>query len=73
MSGDSRFFAQFGGSGGGGGGISELEVGVTPIVGGDVGRLLFEGNGNVLQESNGYFGILLIAVLESERLCLNAH
>lgn len=55
MSGDSRFFAQFGGGGGGGGGISELEVGVTPIVGGAVGRLLFEGTGNVLQESNGLF------------------
>jgi hypothetical protein len=55
MSGDSRFFAQFGGGGGGGGGISELEVGVTPIVGGTVGRLLFEGTGNVLQESNGLF------------------
>lgn len=52
MSEKSRFLAQFGG-GGGGGGLTELEVGVTPIVNGTAGRLLFEGNGNVLQESNG--------------------
>jgi hypothetical protein len=55
MSGDSRFFAQFGGSGGGGGGITALEVGVTPIASGNVGRLLFEGTGNVLQESANLF------------------
>lgn len=55
MSGDSKFFAQFGGGGSGGGGISQLEVGVTPIASGNVGRLLFEGTGNVLQESANLF------------------
>jgi hypothetical protein len=53
MSAKSRFMVQFGGGGGGGGGLKQLEVGVTPIISGTVGRLLFEGNGNVLQESNG--------------------
>jgi hypothetical protein len=39
----------------GGGGITSLEVGTTPIIGGAVGRVLFEGTGNVLQESANLF------------------
>jgi hypothetical protein len=39
----------------GGGGITSLEVGTTPIIGGAVGRVLFEGTGNVLQESSNLF------------------
>jgi hypothetical protein len=45
--------------------LSGLTVGTTPITSGTVGRVLFEGTGNVLQESanffwdntNGYLGI----------------
>lgn len=54
MSGKSRFVAQFGG-GGGGGGLTELEVGVTPIVNGTAGRLLIEGTANVLSQSPDLF------------------
>jgi hypothetical protein len=42
-------------SSGGGGGSSSLTVGTTPIVSGTVGRVLFEGTGNVLQESANLF------------------
>ena len=34
---------------------SSLTVGTTPITSGGVGRVLFEGTGNVLQESAGLF------------------
>lgn len=34
---------------------SSLAVGTTPITGGTVGRILFEGTGNVLQESANFF------------------
>lgn len=37
--------------GGGGGGSTTLVVGTTPITSGTVGRVLFEGAGNVLQEN----------------------
>jgi hypothetical protein len=39
----------------GGGGGSSLTVGTTPIVSGTVGRVLFEGTGNVLQEDASLF------------------
>ena len=39
----------------GGGGITSLEVGTTSITGGAVGRVLFEGTGNVLEESKDLF------------------
>ncbi len=51
---EGEFFAQFGG-GGGGGGLKELEVGVTPIINGNPGRILFQGTGNVLQESDNLY------------------
>ena len=37
------------------GGSSSLTVGTTPITSGTVGRILFEGTGNVLQESANLF------------------
>ena len=39
----------------GGGGSSSLTVGTTPIASGTVGRVLFEGTGNVLQEDSALF------------------
>jgi hypothetical protein len=37
------------------GGTTTLAVGTTPITSGTVGRVLFEGTGNVLQESANFF------------------
>jgi hypothetical protein len=42
------------GTGGGGGG-GDLTIGTTPISGGTVGQILFEGSGNVLQEDSKLF------------------
>jgi hypothetical protein len=35
--------------------LSDLKIGTTPITGGTVGRVLFEGTGNVLQQSANLF------------------
>lgn len=48
---------------GGTGGSSSLTIGTTPIASGTAGRLLFEGSGNVLQESsNARFDGSLMAI-----------
>jgi hypothetical protein len=38
----------------GGGALSTLDIGITPITGGSVGGVLFEGTGNLLQESSKF-------------------
>ena len=51
----SNGFVRLTKSSGGGGGGTSLQVGTTSITGGAVGRVLFEGTGNVLQESSNLF------------------